>query len=59
MLRLVQFLSMDEFLPFCIHSLLQPKDNGKHDDVSSSHVMIQVMICGSGGSEAKKVPAGA
>jgi len=35
---------LDEFLQVCIHSLLQPKDNEKYDEASSSHVMIYVMI---------------
>jgi hypothetical protein len=50
---------MDEVLQFCIYSFLQLKDNGKYDEASSIHVMIQVMIYGSEGCEGnKKVPAG-
>jgi hypothetical protein len=47
---------LDEFLQVCIHSLLQPKDNGKSDEASSLHVMIDVMIYWLGGN--KKIPTG-
>jgi hypothetical protein len=50
---------MDEFLQLCIRSLLQPKDTRKYDEASSLHVMIEVMIYGSGGCAGnKQVPAG-
>jgi hypothetical protein len=41
---LVDFFDLDELPQVRIHSLLQPKDNGKHDEASSLHVMIDVMI---------------
>jgi len=40
MQRLCNFLDLDEFLLFCIQSLLQPKDNEKPDEASSLHAMI-------------------
>jgi hypothetical protein len=36
----VQFFDLDEFPQVRIHSLLQPKDNGKYDEASSLDVMI-------------------
>jgi hypothetical protein len=55
MQRLVDFFDLDEPPRVRIHSLLQPKDNGKCDEASSLHMMINVMIYWFGGN--KKIPA--
>jgi hypothetical protein len=54
MQRLVNLLGLDELPQVHIHSLLRLKDNGKRDEASSLHVMIDVMIYWFGGN--KKIP---